>query len=409
MEFKELLTIALTSIRANKLRSILTLLGIVVGVFSIIAVMTAMGVLQSTIEKDLSDLGANTFQVQKFPVNIGGGGRDRSKFRNRKNITYEQGIAVKERATLAEYVGVETLEYGRTVRTKRYETNPSVTLFGENTDGLITNNWIPKDGRGISEDDIEYARNNIVLGARIVQKIFPHENPVDATVQVDGRHYRVIGVLEEKGSSLGGNQDNQAIIPITTFMRYYGKERSFNIMVKAQSQQLFTETMEQVRSQLRNIRRVAPSEEDDFAIFSNDSLIDQFNDFTKYVKYGILFISSIALLAAGIGIMNIMLVSVTERTREIGIRKALGARKRDILRQFIIEAVILSEIGGMVGVFLGILGGNIVALLMETSVVIPFDWAIIGLLICSFVGIVFGVYPAWKASKLVPIEALRYE
>ncbi len=409
MLFQEVLGIAFTAIRTNKLRSILTLLGIVVGVFSIIGVMTAMGVLQRSIENDLSGLGANTFQVQKFPNTMGGGRRDRSQFRNRKDITFEQAMELKERATLAQFIGIEAFENGKKLKSEYAETNPDVLIYGENPDGLVTNNWMIEDGRGISDDDVEHQRNVICLGAKVSKKLFPHSFSLGNFISIEGTKFEVIGVFEERGSAMGGNQDNHIAIPITAMRNKFGKERSYNIMVKAASRETYDDVYDQVHYVFRTIRHLRPNQEDDFAFWSNDSLIEQFNNFTKYVKWGIIFISSIALLAAGIGIMNIMLVSVTERTREIGIRKALGARKNDILRQFIIEAVILSEFGGIIGVLLGILGGNIAALLMETPPIIPFDWAMIGLGICSVVGIGFGVYPAWKAANLVPIDALRYE
>ena len=180
-------------------------------------------------------------------------------------------------------------------------------------------------------------------------------------------------------------------------------------MVKAVNREDFEDAVEQARLILRTARNVSPGEEDDFYYFSNDSMIKEFNDFTLYVRMGVLVVSSIALLAAGVGIMNIMLVSVTERTREIGIRKAVGAQRRDILSQFMVEAIILCEIGGILGIILGILGGNVVGLLMEVPAIIPWDWVLIGLGVCSLVGFVFGVYPAWKAAALDPIESLRYE
>jgi putative ABC transport system permease protein len=208
---------------------------------------------------------------------------------------------------------------------------------------------------------------------------------------------------------LGGNQDNFMSIPITTYFSVYGHDRSVNIMVEAKNREVYEDCIEQVRGILRASRGVMPGEDDDFFIFSNDSVIQQFNEFTKYVRLGIMLISAISLIAAGVGIMNIMLVSVTERTREIGIRKAIGARKNNILSQFILEAVVLCELGGLLGIIMGIIGGNLSALVLEVPPVIPYDWAAIGIIICSIVGIAFGVYPAWKASNLDPIESLRYE
>ncbi|MBI3193685.1 MAG: FtsX-like permease family protein, partial [Ignavibacteriae bacterium] len=242
----------------------------------------------------------------------------------------------------------------------------------------------------------------------IAKKVFPKVDAVGKSVRVDGQNYQVIGVFQPKGQAFGGG-GNIIVIPITTFFSEYGKERSVNIMVQSTSKETYDDCIEQVRGILRASRGVPPGAEDDFDIWSNDSQIREFNNVTKYVRMGILIISAIALLAAGVGVMNIMLVSVTERTREIGIRKAIGARKSNILTQFILEAIVLSELGGLLGIILGIVGGNVAAIMMEVPPVIPWDWAAIGFGICSLIGIVFGVYPAWKASNLDPIESLRYE
>jgi putative ABC transport system permease protein len=408
--FRESVQMALSAVRTSKLRSLLTLLGIAVGVFSIISVMTAVGVLKNSIEEGMMQLGANTFQVQKFPA-FNTGPDDRRRFRNRKDITIEQAELVAERATLAEAVGFEIWSFGKVFVWHGEKTNPNLSIGGENLDGLVTNDWTVEVGRSFSAQDVDEGRKVMILGQAVAEKLFPPSiNPLGEEVRVDGALYQVIGVFTKKGSNLGGNQDNFGAVPITTYMQKYGKaDHSVNIMVKARTKELLEDTIEQVRSILRAARKVTPGAEDDFAYFSNDSLIKQFNEFTLYLRLGVLLVSSIALLAAGVGIMNIMLVSVTERTREIGIRKAIGALKKDILAQFIIEAVILSELGGILGVFAGILTGNVVGLLLEVPAVIPWDWAAIGIIVCSLVGLLFGVYPAWKAANLDPIEALRYE
>jgi putative ABC transport system permease protein len=407
---RESLAMALAAIRASKLRAVLTLLGIVVGVFSIISVMTAVGVLRNSIESGLTQLGANTFQVQKFPGFQMGPG-DRHRFRNRKNITFEQALQVKEKATLAEAVGIESWEFGRIVFWQGQRTNPNVQVAGENLEGIVTNDWTVGNGRSINQADLDLAQPVAILGTALTEKLFPpHINPVGQSIRVDGSIYQVIGVFEKKGGALGGDQDNFLVIPISTYFQKYGKsEKSVHIMVKALSREVVDDAIEQTRSILRAARNVPPGAEDDFHYFSNDSVIKEFNEFTLYLRLGVLVVSSIALLAAGVGIMNIMLVSVTERTREIGIRKAVGAQRRDILSQFIIEAMVLCEIGGVIGIGMGVLGGNVVGLLLEVPAVIPWDWVGIGLGVCSLVGLVFGVYPAWKASTLDPIESLRYE
>ncbi len=409
--FKESLAMALNAVRTNKLRSALTLVGIVVGIFSIISVMTAMGVLRNAIEEGIMQLGANTVQLQKFPPG-GPGGGERWRFRNRKNITYEQALQIRNKATLAEAVGIEAWEFGRIIWWSGQKTNPNVSVAGENPEGLITNDWVVDNGRGITNEDMDLGRDVVVIGNPVAEKLFPPSiNPLGETVRIDGSMYQVIGVLKPKGGVLGdGDQDNLVIMPITTFFQKYGKDKDIHVMVKAYSREVVDDAIEQSRMILRAARKVPPGAEDDFGYFSNDSILKQFNEFTLYFRIGVLVISSIALLAAGVGIMNIMLVSVTERTREIGIRKAIGAQKRDVLSQFIIEAIILCQIGGVLGVLLGIIVGNVViGLWLGTSIVIPWDWAVIGVVVCSLVGMIFGVYPAWKASTLDPIEALRYE
>ncbi len=409
--FKESFGMALSAIRSNKLRSSLTLLGIVVGIFSIISVMTAMEVLRNSIEEGIMQLGANTVQLQKFPPGGPGGGRNRWRFRNRKNITYEQAVQIRDKATLAEAVGIEAWEFGRIIWWNGEKTNPNVSVAGENPEGLATNDWVVASGRGIMNEDLDLSRRVVVLGVPVAEKLFPPAvNPVNEQIRIDGSVYQVIGVLAPKGGVLGGNQDNLVLMPITTFFQKYGKDKDIHVMVKALNREVFDDAVEQSRMILRAARNVTPGDEDDFGYFSNDSIVKQFDEFTLYFRIGVLVIASIALIAAGIGIMNIMLVSVTERTREIGIRKAIGAKKRDVLYQFLTEAVILCMIGGILGVLLGIIAGNVViGLWLGTSVVVPWDWAAIGLGVCSIVGLVFGVYPAWKASTLDPIEALRYE
>jgi putative ABC transport system permease protein len=249
-----------------------------------------------------------------------------------------------------------------------------------------------------------------VLGNNLATNIFPNSSALGERVKIDGINYTVVGVLARKGGALGGNQDNFAVVPLTTGLNRFGRwNRSLTILVQARDQASYDDTLDEVRGELRTIRKVPPAVEDDFEVASNDSMIEQFANFTKAVRIGVAVVSSIALLAAGIGIMNIMLVSVTERTREIGIRRAIGAKKRNIMTQFIMEAIVLCELGGIVGVFLGIVGGNATAYFLGLSPVIPVDWIFIGLGICSLVGIVFGTYPAWKAANLDPIESLRYE
>jgi len=383
---------------------------VLVGVFSIIVVMTAMRVMQSQIEGALNDLGANTFQIGKWPAMYIGGPDGWVKYWRRKNITLAHGLAVRDRATLAASVGIEERFWGGQAVSRYGKTPPTVSLTGAMPGNFAAHNWNVVEGRALMETDVDSRRDVCVLAASLATNLFPFGSALGEQVKFDGINYMVIGVLEPKGSMLGGNQDNFAVIPITTGLGRYGWIwRSLNILVQARDQASYEDTVEQVRGILRTARRVEPGKEDDFEISSSDSLISQFRSLTLTVRVGVTVVSSIALIAAGIGIMNIMLVSVTERTREIGVRRAVGAKKRNITTQFIMEAVVLCEVGGVIGVVLGILGGNVAAYFLELPPAIPFDWALIGLLICSAVGIVFGSYPAIKAANLDPVESLRYE
>ncbi len=401
---------AFGAIAAHKLRSALTLLGVLVGVFSIIVVMTAMRVMQANIERQLSSLGSETFMVRKFPgAYFGYSSGDYEKYWRRKNLTLAQGKMLQEKITLPATIGIESQFWSGEIKTRYKTSAPTVKLYGETPGSFPAHNWSLAEGRLLVDADVDGTRNVCVLGSGLATNIFPNSSPVGEFIKIDGINYTVVGVLEGKGGAMGGDQDNFAVVPLTTGLNRYGRWRSLNILVQAPDRASYDATVEEVRGVMRSVRKVPPGKDDDFEIASNNSMIDQFKKFTRNVRLGVAVVSSIALLAAGIGIMNIMLVSVTERTREIGIRRAVGAKKRNIMTQFILEAVALCEVGGAIGVVLGILGGNILALVLKLPPVIPVDWIILGLAICSVVGIVFGTYPAWKAANLDPIESLRYE
>ena len=406
MEFSEIIRMSLTALYSNKLRSSLTLLGIFIGVFSIIGVMTAIQVMQNSIESGMSNLGSNTFQIQKQLMIANHA--QWLKSLKWKDITYEQAKVVKERLTLAQYVAIGMLERDETVQFGSLKTNPNVEVGGEEPEGLQTNNWTIREGRNISDNDVQYSSMVVILMDDVTKKLFPQGHAIGSVVKIGGQHYTVIGTCERKGSTLS-ETENKVVIPVSAFLQQYGKIRSVYIKVKAKNSDVYDDCVEETRMLLRTLRRVPPGEDDNFAIYSNDSLITTFNDFTYYVKLGVGLMSFIALLAAGIGIMNIMLVSVVERTREIGIRKAVGAKRSNILAQFITEAIVLCQIGGLLGVAVGVLAGNLTALIWDFSAVFPIDWALIGFGVTTFVGVLFGVYPAWKAAHLDPIESLRYE
>jgi putative ABC transport system permease protein len=400
--------LAITSIRDNKLRTYLTLLGIAIGLFSIILVMTAISAIQSSFEGVFSEIGSNNFIVQKYPaVRMGD---DRGKYRNRKDLTIEEGIRLKEQTTLPLYVGISLGSGSKVIKYGNEKTNPNVYVEGENIDAVYSNTLEVVEGRMFNKNDIDLSRQVAVIGAAIAEKLFTKQSPLGKVIKIDNDNVEVIGVFKKRGDIMGQSRDNFLCIPYTAFRKFYGDRlRSAEFTIVSRSKELLDQTSDEVIGALRTIRKVSPGQDNDFEVITNDQIVQQFNDITKYFKIGAFVIAFIALLASGVGIMNIMLVSVTERTKEIGIRKALGAKKIIIRTQFLVEAIILSLVGGAIGIILGVAGGNVVASLLGVPVYIPLDWIMIGLTITSLVGIVFGVYPAIKASNLDPIEALRYE
>lgn len=411
----DLFSMAWAALVTNKLRSVLTLVGIIAGVASIIAVMTAISVVQRTMEQEMSVLGAQVFQVQKWPAGGFRSDEERRKARSRPPITLAHADAIREQVPTVDLVGAEIWDFGFTAEYGGEATNPNLSIVG-GTPEYAPNNTHPVGiGRNISEMDVRSARSVAVIGHAIGQKLFPFVDPIGKVIRIDGRKYEVVGIFDEKKSAFGGNFDNYVLIPVSTFVKTYGMvsrdgfARSVNITVRAKRPELIEDAMEQTRQLLRHERRLTPAEPDNFDFFSSQSLITEFNRMSQGVKIAAFIIGTIALIVAGIGIMNIMLVAVTERTREIGIRKALGARRRSILTQFLLEAVILCNIGGAIGVLVGFGLGNAVTLFTQFAAEVPLEWAILGLLFCTAVGVAFGIFPAIRAARLHPVDALRYE
>ncbi|MAM14801.1 MAG: ABC transporter [Candidatus Marinimicrobia bacterium] len=405
---RESVRMTFDAIRQNKLRSTLTLLGISVGIFSVISVMTAIKTLESSIESGLNVFGTNTFLITKDPAIQFG---RNEKYRNRKNIDLDQYLKLKERAKLPILVsGGDDTDNVRLVTYKDKKTKQTPRIAGGDPGTLRTVNTYIADGRNLTDEDVHLSRSVCIIGADVVDALFPFEDPLGKVIQLQGINFTVVGITERQGQSFGQSQDNYVFLPITTFLqRFRGTSYSLGITVESESAEVYSETVDEVIGILRTIRKVSPGEENDFEITTNEELMETFGSFTGSIKIFAFSVSVIALIVAGIGIMNIMLVSVTERIKEIGIRKAIGATKGHILIQFLTEAVFLCQVGGIIGVVFGIAAGNLISFVAKVPAVIPIDWAIYGVVSCSLIGIGFGSYPAWRAANLDPVESMRFE
>ncbi|MEX0330812.1 MAG: ABC transporter permease [Puniceicoccaceae bacterium] len=409
LQLSDLLDLSARALGANKLRSGLTILGITIGVFSVVGVMTALSAIRQSIDTGLSIFAANVFEISKYPaIRMDDTWR---KYRNRPSITPRQALEFAQRmAPEGLPVTVYATDGGERVRYESNRTSPNIRICGANENFLLTHKYDLAYGRNINESDLEFNRPVIVIGHAIEQELFPTENPIGKSVVADDNRYTIVGVLKERGKLFGNSMDNLVIIPVTRFVaNNWNHRRSMDVSVMASSAVEMGNAQDTAIGYFRQVRGLEPEEENDFEIFSNDSLQEAFARIARVVGTGGLLISAIALLCAGVGIMNIMLVSVTERTREIGLRKSIGARKRDILRQFLLEAIALSLLGGFGGIVLGWVVGNMVAAQMNVPMIIPWFWIGIALSVCTGIGVGFGFFPAWRAAQLEPVEALRYE
>lgn len=406
----ENLYIALEQIRSGKLRTFLTTLGITIGVGTVIFIVAVLEGYNSNMTAELNVLGANTFQVQRNDqfgnVQVGEG----QKRKYRKKISIGIAQAIRQNCDLVEAAGAEVWEFGKSVAFQDKKTNPNLHVAGAEPEFFVNNGYFIERGRGLTDEDIALNRRVAVLGMDAVEILFPFEDPLGKNVRLSGSRFQVIGVLEKMGNStFGQSRDNRVAIPISTFQDLFGKNRSANITVRVKEGADFEEAKTQVIGVVRAARKVKPGEENDFAIFSNDTLVDSFNNIARQIKLVAVLLGMVSLLVGSIGVMNIMLVTVTERTREIGIRKAVGARKGIILLQFLSEAVVLSVIGGLIGLILGFGLAALVGLTLKIPFVVPLWVVLSSLIVTSVVGVAAGLYPASRAARMDPINALRYE
>ena len=410
--FFDNLRLAFGTFFAHPLRTLLTLLGIVIGVATVMTMMALLEGLRLKVNKDMSQLGANVFTVSKWPqgIHFGGGSIDWNKIARRKRLTLGDKVALAESCPSVLRTAGQAADWAQKLRTRDAETQGNVSVIGATWEYPDTAGITIADGRMFNEGDDAEARQVVVLGPDVADKLFPRLTPLGQEVRIKNRPYTVIGVMARRGKVLGMfNMDNQAIIPLSTFFNAFGKGRTLRINVEAIDAEHADQALDEVTRVLRQRRSVDPNEDNDFEVSTNESMSKSLNDLSNVVTAATFGVCLLSLIVGGIGILNIMLVSVTERTREIGVRKALGARKNRILLQFATEAVSLSLVGGLMGIAIGfglaVLGRW--ALGLYTSV--PLWSVLLSVGMSSGVGLVFGIYPAARAAKLDPVDAMRAE
>jgi putative ABC transport system permease protein len=409
-DVKESGAMAVDTLRANKLRSALTILGVSVGVVTVIFMVSIIQGLNKAFADQIESLGSNTIWVTKFDPSFGK--PPGSEEIHRKELTLDDAEAMRHDAPSIESVSPFQRKLAETVRYQDKQTDTPI-IFGITPYYEFTHSSYVARGRFISDADLNQRSNVCVIGVDVVHSLFPNEEPLDKEVKIAGRLFRVIGVMEPLGNFLSQSRDNTVFIPITTFQKYYPEitfpDIVFAIIVRPKSRAYVKPAMDEMTELLRRRRRVPAGAPSNFGISSQDSLLDIYNQLTGATALVLTAISFVALMIGGIGVMNIMLVSVTERTKEIGIRKAVGATRFNILSQFLIEAVALTAIGGLAGLAVGEIASLIMNKYSPLPAYVPL-WAIaVGIGISGAIGIIFGLWPAWKAARLDPIEALRYE
>jgi putative ABC transport system permease protein len=405
-ELSEGLRIALAALKANRMRTILTTLGIFIGVIVVTVIISVIQGLNHYVSSEFSNLGANTVYVSKFPWIIRSW-EEFLKYQGRRDITEKHYQLLLKNVTLAEAIAPD-LETSRTLK-YRVESLGNVTVVGTTDAYMACSNVMPETGRFFSESEVDLNRAVCVVGWDVQDKLFKGENPLDKRLKIGSLPFTVIGVMEKRGNMFGQSMDATAYIPYTVFQKMYGSRRSLDIQVKAADAARTDAMIDQLTGIMRQSRGLTPGRDDDFAINQQSQIMDVYNNMTRTLWIVLIGIGSISLLVGGIGIMNIMMVSVTERTREIGIRKALGAKKRVILWQFLMESIVISGLGVAIGILISLGIALLIRAVSPIPVYISTYVLFLGVGFTLTIGLFFGIYPASKAARLDPIVALRYE
>ena len=426
MTFKDTLALSWKNISGNKLRTGLTVAIIALGIFALIMIVTAIKAASISLTTSFSTMGANSFSLRYKDRNVRiGGGRSsetsktsKSALRTKKSnlgkvITYDEAREFKARYNFPAKVGLALMGPRNIVcNNERKKTNPDISLLGGDENYLELNGYTIAYGRNFTESEVESGRSICMIGSAVAQKLYPDnsQKAVDKVISVDHIPYRVIAVLEDKGSSAFFNASKIVVTSYNNIRRLYASQSSsFNIGIMVPSLKMMDVAIGEAKGAFRPIRKLDVKDEANFYVDKSDSIAATFLSASSYLQYAMIAIALITLIGAAIGLMNIMLVAVNERTKEIGLIKALGGTKEDIRAQFLYESVLISLLGAVAGIVSGILVGNLVSIFLKTGFVVPWGWVIAGVFVCSFVGLAAGLYPAYKASKLDPIVALRYE